>query len=488
MAEQARLVRIDYDRLPEYAASLPLDRLARPEIDAEHHYLADEPGTVAFFVTLDAINFGSGYFPHLRKRPGMSGYFTVATSLTERFRGYGPLDRRRTGPNDRRRVHRGVRPGSSRHDGRRTDALVRPGAWRFGPVPVGPFRRQLCPARGSGRRLGRSLGRPCSARCRCSTTSVATVRKWSASSSGPNSRRPIWRWHCTAKVLGRFHDLDRLTIFADNLVPHVLRVDGVLRYPDELIARIDREELIPAGSPEEVEIRAVAVHAVELIRAHLEKTGRAVNSMALDYVLWNRGQATDLQGDPPASHPHRLLLKAQRMSWCLETERLLLVPGTAELVQADLAGHGALEQQLQAIVPESWPPELLVDALPTFRDQLQADPSQVGWWLWYWILKPDAAQPATLIGSGGFCGLAPEGNATETGYSVLEPYQGRGLAAEAVGALMTWAFSHPAIETVIAHTYPHLGASIRVLEKSGFQLAGPGAEPDTIRFELRRPT
>ena len=27
-----------------------------------------------------------------------------------------------------------------------------------------------------------------------------------------------------------FSDLDRLTIFADNLVPHVLRVDGVLRY------------------------------------------------------------------------------------------------------------------------------------------------------------------------------------------------------------------------------------------------------------------
>ena len=36
-----------------------------------------------------------------------------------------------------------------------------------------------------------------------------------------------------------FADIDRLTIFADNLVPHVLRVDGVLRYSDEL-ARADR--------------------------------------------------------------------------------------------------------------------------------------------------------------------------------------------------------------------------------------------------------
>ena len=34
-------------------------------------------------------------------------------------------------------------------------------------------------------------------------------------------------------------DLDRLTIFADNLVPHVLRVDGVLVYDTALAARID---------------------------------------------------------------------------------------------------------------------------------------------------------------------------------------------------------------------------------------------------------
>ena len=47
--------------------------------------------------------------------------------------------------------------------------------------------------------------------------------------------------------VAEFHDLDRLTIFADNLVPHVLRVDGVLRYDPALAARIDAGELIPPG-------------------------------------------------------------------------------------------------------------------------------------------------------------------------------------------------------------------------------------------------
>ncbi|MFN8513065.1 MAG: hypothetical protein U0841_10845 [Chloroflexia bacterium] len=47
--------------------------------------------TAAFVFTLDAINFGSGYFPHLRKRPELSGYFTIAGALTDHFRAHGPL-------------------------------------------------------------------------------------------------------------------------------------------------------------------------------------------------------------------------------------------------------------------------------------------------------------------------------------------------------------------------------------------------------------
>ena len=33
-----------------------------------------------------------------------------------------------------------------------------------------------------------------------------------------------------------FDDLRRLTMFADNLVPHVLRIEGVLHYSPDLLA------------------------------------------------------------------------------------------------------------------------------------------------------------------------------------------------------------------------------------------------------------
>ena len=88
----------------------------------------------------------------------------------------------------------------------------------------------------------------------------------------------------TLAGVARFDDIDRLTIFADNLVPHVLRVDGVLRYKPELAARIDREELLAPGE-EEREIRACTLHACELIAAEL-----AVAPRTLDVWLWNRGQ------------------------------------------------------------------------------------------------------------------------------------------------------------------------------------------------------
>ncbi|HWK28534.1 MAG TPA: queuosine salvage family protein, partial [Solirubrobacter sp.] len=82
-----------------------------------------------------------------------------------------------------------------------------------------------------------------------------------------------------------FADVDRLTIFADNLVPHVLRMDGVLRYDEELAALVDARVPLPAGGVHERELRACAVHACEGLAARL-----GVPPRRLDNWLWNRGE------------------------------------------------------------------------------------------------------------------------------------------------------------------------------------------------------
>ena len=92
--------------------------------------------------------------------------------------------------------------------------------------------------------------------------------------------------------VAHFEDLDLLTIFADNLVPHVLRLDGVLRYDEELARHIDAGELLPPGEQER-EIRACALHACEQIAA---RTG--VPPRVLDVWLWNRGQEASYKAVP----------------------------------------------------------------------------------------------------------------------------------------------------------------------------------------------
>src|SRR5947209_9773760 len=79
VATRARHVRIDRDAIPACAQSLPLERRPEPQPPAE-----DREQTAAFWLTLDTINFGSGWFPTLRKREGHSGYHTIAAGLRER--------------------------------------------------------------------------------------------------------------------------------------------------------------------------------------------------------------------------------------------------------------------------------------------------------------------------------------------------------------------------------------------------------------------
>jgi len=92
--------------------------------------------------------------------------------------------------------------------------------------------------------------------------------------------------------VAQFADLDRLTIFADNLVPHVLRCEGVLVYDPRLAAHIDAGRLLRPG-PQEREIRACAVHACELLSTRL-----AIAPRDLDHRLWTRGQEPEFKAHP----------------------------------------------------------------------------------------------------------------------------------------------------------------------------------------------
>jgi len=289
VAERAALVQINYERIPAYAAALPIAKAARPEHDPGCHYLGRGNGTAAFFLTLDAINFGSGYFPHLHKRPGMSGYFTIASCLNDRFKKEGPLSAReltRLTPGDCMQIFE-QDPGSKligelmQLFARALNDLGRYVQEDFN----GSFTNLIEAAGASAERLMHLLIR---------MPYFCDVQRYDQIEVPFYKRAQLTAADLSlafaGQGLGRFNDLKNLTIFADNLVPHVLRVDSILLYEEKLSSHIDAGELIPSGSAEEIEIRACALYAVELLVNELIRSGHKVTSMGLDFLLWNRGQ------------------------------------------------------------------------------------------------------------------------------------------------------------------------------------------------------
>ncbi len=172
----------------------------------------------------------------------------------------------------------------------------------------------------------------------------------------------------------------------------------------------------------------------------------------------------------------------------LVTEHLRLVAASFDLLEAELESGETLAARLGVRVPEAWPPPLTEDARVHWLDTVRKDPLQTGWWSWYWIrTESEGPRGDVLIGCGGFFGPPDAGGTVTAGYSVLDLYQGRGYATEALEALVEWAFRQPGAARVVADTFPDISASIRVLTKLGFEQAGEGAEPGSIRFRRERP-
>jgi ribosomal-protein-alanine N-acetyltransferase len=166
----------------------------------------------------------------------------------------------------------------------------------------------------------------------------------------------------------------------------------------------------------------------------------------------------------------------------LFTRRLELIAATAGLAKAAVDDEAELARELQAEVPAGWPPVLYGEHQQQFAERLARDPGMAGWLVWYAV----QIDPPVLVGTVGLSGPPDDDGAVELGYSMVDRFQRKGYASEAVGALIDWAFSQPGVRKIRAHTFPNLAASIRVMERNGLRFVGDGDEPGTIRFELAR--
>ena len=168
----------------------------------------------------------------------------------------------------------------------------------------------------------------------------------------------------------------------------------------------------------------------------------------------------------------------------LETSRLELVAATADLARADSQDRELLMSLLGVFLPRGWPPPLTEDRVDFNANRLAQHPHEAGWWFWYIISRE--SDPHVALGVASFKGPPSEKGTVEMGCSVLEPFQGRGYATEAISTLVRWAFTHSAVEIILAEAYREHTGAIRVLEKNAFHTVGAGREPGSIRFSLDR--
>jgi hypothetical protein len=267
VAQRATHVRIVEEAIEPYARTLPPESPPAPDLEG-----ASLEERAAFSLTLNAINFGSGWFPTLRKPDGLSGYRTVEAGLRAR----GPWSAAELVAIETAEVAATFGQDPKHELMALFTRALRELGDRVEVEYFGRFLALVNSAEGSAERLAETL---------------AGSPTWHDVSSHDGERVAFYKRAQIAAAdlhvagIAPAEDLGRLTVFADNLVPHVLRLDGVLEFDERLVGRIEDGLLLEHGSPEEVEIRACALHAAELlVAAHGDTTATAV-----DNALWNRG-------------------------------------------------------------------------------------------------------------------------------------------------------------------------------------------------------
>ncbi len=113
----------------------------------------------------------------------------------------------------------------------------------------------------------------------------------------------VWMLYSTLHKSGKFRlgDPEKMSAFADYIVPAALRLLGVTSYSAELEKAINTHQLIPRDSRQEIEIRAHCLYATALLTEEINKVRGAKEQVIIPQIdarLWTHYHTT--------SWPHHL--------------------------------------------------------------------------------------------------------------------------------------------------------------------------------------
>ena len=165
----------------------------------------------------------------------------------------------------------------------------------------------------------------------------------------------------------------------------------------------------------------------------------------------------------------------------LESDRLRLLPVSRE--QAAIILAGGVPPGLR--FGPGYPGEFDTEVMDLLAGERAAEAP--GFAPWFITLKATGE----IIGHVGGS-LDADGRTYTVGYDVVEAFQRRGYATEALQTLVAYLLSLPGAPVVQADTFPEHIASRRVTEKSGmtfvraFRRVVDGEERDLVLYEIGR--
>ncbi len=305
VVQQAQLVRLDLQKLRALADSYDLAAIRQNyQFEADFHFLAQGEAQANYVVTLDALNFGSGLSPRWKEFEAAqlvqgSLYKTVADTLRREAEAGNPLDARfaaEATPSQLATMF-GI-PADFELLQMFAASLNELGQWvinQYSASYVNLIEATDFKAAGLVELLG------------------ANLKYFDDQAIYKPDGLPVY-FYKRAQILandlylafegkswGAFADIEQLTMFADNLLPHYFRMEGVLSYEPSLEQAIEAGEYLPAGSTAEVELRANAVQCVEIICQYLRENQPGqipIFPAQLDSYLWNYSQSRRIKSRP----------------------------------------------------------------------------------------------------------------------------------------------------------------------------------------------
>lgn len=118
---------------------------------------------------------------------------------------------------------------------------------------------------------------------------------------------------------------------------------------------------------------------------------------------------------------------------------------------------------------QSWDVIPEPNGLAMIQEQKRIEPGVPGQWFQFAIELKETGQ---LAGDCGLCVLVQDARQAQLGITLARPYQGKGLAAEAVSAVLDYAFINLDLHRVVATVDAENARSAALMERVGLRREG----------------